>query len=147
MRWEERRMVELARSILEVAPTTADLSEATPPARVNWEIERQGLAIPDAAWHRQKPVITISGPPGYGKSTLLSQWRKQWLNAGQRVVLIKATPGDHDGDKLILDMATELQPAEAESASSFLDRFGSAGQVACSRPCSPKRIVEIRARP
>lgn len=100
------------------------------PAKINWEIERPELAIPDSVWQVAKPVITISGPPGYGKSTLLAQWRKQCLSMGKRVVLIKATPGDRDGDKLILDMATELQPGEAESASSFLDRFGSAGQVA-----------------
>lgn len=123
-------MVALAGSKLDVNPSTPDVAAATTPARINWEIERQGLAIPDAAWQQQKPVITISGPPGYGKSTLLLQWRKQWQAAGRRVVLIKATPGDRDGDKLILDMAAELQPAEAESASSFLDRFGSAGQVA-----------------
>ena len=105
--------------------------EATPlPLKMNWEIERPGLAIPASVWQAAKPVITISGPPGYGKSTLLAQWRKHCLAMGKRVVSIKATPGDRDGDKLILDMAAELQPGEAESTSSFLDRFGSAGQVA-----------------
>ncbi|MEQ9737874.1 MAG: AAA family ATPase, partial [Algiphilus sp.] len=79
-------MVALAGSKLDVNPSTPDVAAATTPARINWEIERQGLAIPDAAWQQQKPVITISGPPGSGKSTLLLQWRKHWQAAGRRVV-------------------------------------------------------------
>ena len=37
--------------------------EATPlPLKMNWEIERPGLAIPASVWQAAKPVITIRGP-------------------------------------------------------------------------------------
>ncbi len=95
-----------------------------------WELARPRLALPDAVWTQQKPVVTISAPAGYGKSTLLSQWQEQCVQRGYRFVSLTASADDHNGDKLLIDLAGALGQGAPGNTESLLDSYGGDGKRA-----------------
>ena len=65
------------RRSVRVRPDSADpglLLKATPPRVAKWLIAREQLALsrPELA---ESPVLTVHAPSGFGKTSLLSQWR------------------------------------------------------------------------
>ena len=63
----------------------------TPESRVLWA-ERRNL--PAAFASLVRPVVTVSAPAGYGKSTLLDQWRRDVVRAGAEVVSLVVDADD-----------------------------------------------------
>ena len=51
------------------------------------------------------PVITVAAPPGYGKTTLMSQWAKR---IGSRVAWLSCDDGDNDPVVLLSALAIAL---------------------------------------
>lgn len=96
----------------------------------SWELLRSRLRLPDAVWSQTKPVVTVTAPPGYGKSTLLSQWREQSLSQGRQVIQLTANTNDRDGNRLILDLAAALGREESDGSQSLLDSYGNEGKLA-----------------
>jgi LuxR family maltose regulon positive regulatory protein len=61
------------------------------------------------------PVVSISGPPGYGKSTLLAQWVERLEGP---VAAVSLDPGDNDPVMLLAYIAAALdriQPVDVEA--------------------------------
>jgi LuxR family maltose regulon positive regulatory protein len=61
------------------------------------------------------PVLSITGPPGYGKSTLLAQWVEQ---AELPVAAVSLDPGDNDPAVLLAYIAAALdriEPVDVEA--------------------------------
>lgn len=68
--------------------------KATPPRMPRVALERTRLR---AAWlrHHDRTVLSLTAPAGYGKTTLLLQWRRWWLDAGTTVAWMTAGERDH----------------------------------------------------
>ena len=56
-----------------------------------------------------EPVVSITGPPGYGKSTLLSQWARATATP---VATVSLDPGDNDPAVLLAYIAAALDDVE-----------------------------------
>ena len=67
--------------------------KATPPRMTRAALERAHLRH---AWdaHHDRTVFTVVAPAGFGKTTLLLQWRRWWLEMGVAVAWL--TSGDDD---------------------------------------------------
>jgi len=67
--------------------------KATPPRMTRAALERAHLRH---AWdaHHDRTVFTVVAPAGFGKTTLLLQWRRWWLEMGVAVAWL--TAGDDD---------------------------------------------------
>lgn len=66
--------------------------KATPPRNPR-ALERQRL---QAAWqHQGRAALLLTAPAGFGKTTLLLQWRRWWSDAGTPVAWVSAGEGDH----------------------------------------------------
>jgi LuxR family maltose regulon positive regulatory protein len=68
--------------------------KATPPRMSSAALERERLR---AAWrrHHERTVVLVTAPAGFGKTTLLLQWRRWWLAAGTPVAWLSAGESDH----------------------------------------------------
>lgn len=96
----------------------------------SWHIPRSRLALPNEFWDKDQSVATITAPPGFGKSTLLTQWQQQAETRGRITVRLVANPDDHDGDKLIIDLAEALQSGDTGNSESLLATYGDKGRIA-----------------
>jgi LuxR family maltose regulon positive regulatory protein len=78
------------------------------------------------------PVVSITGPPGYGKSTLLSQWAER---ADQPVATVSLDPGDNDPAVLLAYLAGALDSVEPVDVDLFRTRVphGSSVPVTIAR--------------
>ena len=85
------------------------------------------MLLPEEIWEQSRQIVSVSAPAGYGKSTLLSQWRSHFENDGARVVWLTASGDDREGSKLLLDFAQSLEHAHSQSPESLIDRYGSQG--------------------
>ena len=66
--------------------------KATPPRNPR-ALERQRL---QAAWqHQGRAALLLTAPAGFGKTTLLLQWRRWWSDAGTPVAWVSTGEGDH----------------------------------------------------
>ena len=63
-------------------------------------------------------VIVVEAPAGFGKTSILAQWRADWLREGAVVGWLSAEAGD-DGARLLLGMVESLRRASGD------DSFGS----------------------
>ena len=70
---------------------------------------RPGIVVRTALVERlaatRVPVITVAAPPGYGKTTLMSQWAKR---IGSRVAWLSCDDGDNDPVVLLSALAIAL---------------------------------------
>lgn len=67
--------------------------KATPPRMPRAALERAHLR--DAFRHRHdRTALTVTAPAGFGKTTLLLQWRRWWHDAGTRVAWLTAGEDD-----------------------------------------------------
>ena len=96
-------------------------------SRVLWA-ERRNLPADFTALAR--PVVTVSAPAGYGKSTLLGQWRRDAVQAGAEIVSLVVDADDRDGDRLTLDLLRAVAPADAKRAQMLLGGVGDQGRRA-----------------
>jgi ATP/maltotriose-dependent transcriptional regulator MalT len=96
-------------------------------SRVLWS-ERRNLPADFATLDR--PVVTVSAPAGYGKSTLLDRWRRTVAQAGAEVVWLAVDADDRDGDRLTLDLLRAVAPADAKRAQMLLGGVGDQGRRA-----------------
>lgn len=90
--------------------------------------ERRNLPAGFAALAR--PVVTVSAPAGYGKSTLLGRWRGDVVQDGAAVVSLVVDADDRDGDRLILDLLRAFAPADAVRSQMLLGGVGDHGRRA-----------------
>lgn len=77
-----------------------------------------------------RPVITVSAPAGYGKSTLLGQWQREVAAAGLQAVSLVVDADDRDGDRLTLDLLRSFAPADAKRSQMLLGGVGDHGKRA-----------------
>ena len=96
-------------------------------SRLLWA-DRRDLPAGFAALAR--PVVTVGAPAGYGKSTLLGQWRRDVAQAGAEVVSLVVDADDRDGDRLTLDLLRAFAPADAKRAQMLLGGVGDHGRRA-----------------
>lgn len=77
-------------------------------------------------------VVSITGPPGYGKSTLLSQWAER---TAQPVAAVSLDPGDNDPAVLLAYLASALDRVEPVDVGRFRTRIprGSSVPVTIAR--------------
>ncbi|MDT0635198.1 LuxR C-terminal-related transcriptional regulator [Spectribacter hydrogenooxidans] len=78
-------------------------------------------------------MVAVTAPPGYGKSTLLSQWQRQGHGKEYRAISLTAHRDDHEGDKLIIDLAEAIARLDKTSSESLLDNYGQKGRLALIR--------------
>lgn len=62
-----------------------DLVLKTTPPRVSKGLLFRGRLSSDALEYRRKAIVEIHAPAGFGKTSLLEQWRKEFLNRGHLV--------------------------------------------------------------
>ncbi|MGH8517231.1 MAG: AAA family ATPase, partial [Panacagrimonas sp.] len=96
-------------------------------SRVLWA-DRRNLPADITALAR--PVVTVCAPAGYGKSTLLGQWRRDLAQAGAEIVSLVVDADDRDGDRLTLDLLRAVAPADAKRAQMLLGGVGDQGRRA-----------------
>lgn len=119
------------------------MSNASQNGSTTWEIQRTRLNLPDAVWTQQRPVVAVSAGPGYGKSTLLSQWQRHGTAHGRLVIRLTAEPDDRSGDQLALQLAKALNWKQDGKGESVLDNYGSAGRQAMIKAL----FSELESRP
>lgn len=64
-----------------------------PPRPPRHQLVRSRLSLADARF-RERSVIVVQAPPGFGKTSLLGQWRREYLARGAAVAWVTADPGD-----------------------------------------------------
>ena len=71
-----------------------------PPRDHAWMIERSGLVrwLDKLAEHR---VVVVVAPPGFGKTTLISQWSAARRTHGERVAWLSVDPEDADSHRFL----------------------------------------------
>ena len=101
---------------LSAAPATLNLLESTAPE----EREQRAALLREvspAALGREAPghIIGVTGPPGVGKSTLLSALLRVWRERGQSVAMLAVDPSSRrSGGSLLGDRARiEFEPGDA----------------------------------
>lgn len=103
-----------------------------PPAKT-WELRRQRLHLPEPLWSQPRALVSVSAPAGYGKSTLLSQWREQCEHAGRSVIWLTAAADDRDGSKLLVDFAQRLEQQDPRRRQLLGDSVGNLSAAALLR--------------
>lgn len=86
--------------------------------------------LPESFFEQPKPVVTVTAPAGYGKSTLLSEWRKDVVARGAEVVSLTVVEDDRDGDKLTIDFLHAVAPVDAQRSQMLLGGSGTKGRRA-----------------
>ena len=95
--------------------------------RRDWEISRERLLLPDPPWAQPQTLVSVTAPAGFGKSTLLTQWRRQCQAIGAQVVWLTASGDDRDGSKLLMDFAHALDASLPSARQSLVDGSGHSG--------------------
>src|SRR5262245_51856162 len=67
--------------------------KATPPRTARDLLQRQRLAAGDAQF-RERPLIVVQAPAGFGKTSLIAQWRREHLARGAVVAWLSAQTTD-----------------------------------------------------
>jgi LuxR family maltose regulon positive regulatory protein len=70
--------------------------KATPPRGSKWQFQRPELSLANLEL-AEAPVITVTAPAGFGKTSLLSQWRREWLERGAIVAWLTVDEADEPG--------------------------------------------------
>lgn len=98
--------------------------------------------LPDSFFEQPRPVVTVTAPAGYGKSTLLAEWRKDVDSRGAEVVSLVVAEDDRDGDKLTIDLLHAVAPVDAQRSQMLI---GGAGDKA-RRAVIMALLAEIASR-
>ena len=64
-----------------------------PPREPRHKLTRPRLSLADEKF-ANRPVIVVQAPPGFGKTSLLGQWRREYLARGAAVAWVTADDGD-----------------------------------------------------
>lgn len=104
------------------------MEQAESPASRYLHAERRELPAKFLAL--QRPVVSVSAPAGYGKSTLLAYWRRHLDARGWRVVSLDVDADDRDGDRLAIDLLHVFAPADAQRSQMLLGGVGEQGKRA-----------------
>lgn len=78
----------------------------------------------------ERPLIAISAPAGYGKSTMLAHWQKQLTTENRRVISLVVDPDDRDGDHLMLDLLNAFSPGDIRRSQMLSTGVGDHGRRA-----------------
>jgi len=71
-------------------PAIAELVlKTTPPRAPRHLLVRPRLSLDDEQF-RDRSIILVQAPPGFGKTSLLAQWRHEYLAKGSAVAWISA---------------------------------------------------------
>lgn len=92
-----------------------------PPRPPRHPLSRQRLGLADPRF-TDRPVIVVQAPPGFGKTSLLGQWRREFLSRGAAVAWITA-----DGN---------------EDQQRFLHCLVQAVRFGCGRPAFGRQLLE-----
>jgi LuxR family transcriptional regulator, maltose regulon positive regulatory protein len=91
---------------------------------------RPGIVIRTALVNRlaaaQSPIITVTAPPGYGKTMLLAQWAEL---VGPRVAWVSCDDGDNDPVVLLSALAVALDRIEPVDPTIFSALVSSGGDI------------------
>ena len=82
--------------MLRVRPDSADpelVLKATPPRVAKWLISREQLSLARPEFG-EAPVLTVHAGAGFGKTSLLGQWRREWLARGAIVAWLALDEND-----------------------------------------------------
>jgi LuxR family transcriptional regulator, maltose regulon positive regulatory protein len=105
--------------------TPAGLSElvlkATPPRAPRNLLARRRLGADDPQY-RDRPLIVVQAPAGFGKTSLLAQWRREYLARGAVVAWVSAQPSD--------------------DTQRFVQALAIAARVGCGRPTFGQTLLE-----
>ena len=95
--------------------TTDDLLlKVTPPRVSRYQLARPRLQS-DHEQLRDHPVILVQAPAGFGKTSLLAQWRREHLALGRVVAWLSAQPQD-DEARLVQGLALAVRVAAGRPA-------------------------------
>jgi LuxR family maltose regulon positive regulatory protein len=83
------------------------LLKVTPPRVPRHLVTRPRLQARDARW-RDAPVLLVQAPPGFGKTSLLAQWRREHLARGAVVAWVLAQAHD-DAQRLVQALALAVR--------------------------------------
>lgn len=70
------------------------LLKVTPPRVPRHLVTRPGLGSAHARF-AGRTIVVVQAPPGFGKTSLLAQWRREYLAEGAVVAWLSAQPQDH----------------------------------------------------
>ncbi|HIJ61635.1 MAG TPA: LuxR family transcriptional regulator [Rhodospirillaceae bacterium] len=90
------------------------LLKATPPRLRKSELFRKRLSS-EAADFRDKEVLFVRAPEGFGKTTLLGQWRREWLRTGAVVAWLTCDERD-DGQRFLQGLQVTMQRGSGRPA-------------------------------
>lgn len=79
---------------------------------------------------QDRPVVTVSAPAGYGKTTLLAEWRQDVTAMGCKVVSLVVDADDRDGDRLTFELLHAFSPADSRRSQMLLGGVGDHGKRA-----------------
>ncbi len=129
----KRVLVDTPRSGMGRSPPAVDLAgwKLRLPASRTGTVYRAAL-VDRLMGESDATVVSITGPPGYGKSTLLSQWAER---AQQPVAAVSLDPGDNDPAVLLAYLAGALDRVEPIDVDVFRTRVphGSSVPVTIAR--------------
>jgi LuxR family maltose regulon positive regulatory protein len=93
-----------------LAGVTDDLLlKVTPPRVPRHQIARPRLQS-DHERLRDHPIVLVQAPAGYGKTSLLAQWRREHLAQGRVVAWLSALPSD-DVPRFVQSLALAVRAA------------------------------------
>ena len=93
----------------------------TPPKAPRHQIVRPRLGLDDASLS-ERSIIVVHAPPGFGKTSLLGQWRREFLSRGAAVAWFSAD--------------------ERDDALNFLHGLTLAVRAGCGRPAFGRMLLE-----
>jgi LuxR family maltose regulon positive regulatory protein len=88
-------------------PTPDLILKVTPPRVPAHLVTRSGLSAFDPML-RDRPAIVVQAPAGFGKTSLLAQWRRELLGHGAAVAWLTAQPQD-DNARLLKALALAVR--------------------------------------
>jgi LuxR family maltose regulon positive regulatory protein len=95
--------------------------KATPPRAPRNLLARRRLGADDPQF-RDRPLIVVQAPPGFGKTSLLAQWRREYLARGAVVAWVSSQPND--------------------DTQRFVQGLAMAARVGCARPTFGQTLLE-----
>ena len=90
------------------------LLKVTPPRVPRHQVARPRLQS-DHERLRDHPLILVQAPAGYGKTSLLAQWRREHLAQGRVVAWLSAHPSDEVG-RFVQSLALAVRAAAGRPA-------------------------------
>ena len=131
---------------LEVASPAPELSQALVEAKFSAPQPRPGTVsrarLIEAARSRDRRVVAVTAPAGYGKSTFLAEWAQA---EDRRVAWVSLDRFDDDPAILLASLASAYVRAAPDSADLVADMQG--GGVSVLGRAAPRLAAALRASP